>query len=119
MTSQKVLPLVNAVLCIVILLLLLSLFDIQVPSIGKAISYFDKKEPLLLVQYEDNIAQVPDLSRGCLEARAQLRCNSISKQTSFGEVSYECSTGINQPLRYLLNNKAYLYCKEEGIWGVR
>ena len=112
----RVLVVVNVSLGLIALLLLLNLFDVQLPSLGRTISYFDPTPPICAVQWGAEFTQWQDIDRCCLEVRKQLACFPEKKELNFGKLDWRCQTGKGTVLRYWVNNKAYQYCTEQRIW---
>ena len=100
----------NISLVFIAILLFLNLFEIQLPSLGKAQYILDREEPLCIVNYQDNFNEWNDLDSCCLEARKQLECKIVQLEKPY----WSCQTGTK--LKYLLNNKAYRYCQQSRIW---
>ena len=114
MVSNKAWLTVNISLALVALLLALNLFEVEFPTVGKVQFMLDGEEPLIAVETVGELSLMPDLGRGCLMTRQQLKCDAKIVKSSFGRLDWECQTG-NGPI-YRLNNKAYFYCQDSEIW---
>lgn len=116
MFPTKVWIAINVSLSLVIFLLFLNLFNITIPSVGHAISVFDQELPLCGVEWQNQLKEIPDINRCCLQARQQLRCDPKIIETSLGRADWVCQTGSESALKFRLNNKAYLHCREQSFW---
>ncbi len=97
----------NVSLGLVAMLLLLSLFDVYLPTLGKARLAFDSSEPRCSVEWNNEQTPLPDLVQCCVAARKQAHC--------IKEDDWVCSTG-SSTARIHLNSKAYRYCQQLPIW---
>jgi len=109
MLPRRALIWLSVSLSLIALLLLLTLFGVKLPSLGRALDQFNTEEPLCQVQWGNTISTIPDLNRCCLEARQQLDC-------SYQNHTWRCQTGSGAVLKYILNQKAYSYCRQQVIW---
>ena len=116
MSNQKIFLMLNITFIIVILLLLLPLFDVSIPTIGKAQYIFDQTEPACYVNFKEDFTPWFDLDRCCLESRKQVNCWKDSNMILNEKVDWRCQTGSGDTVGYLLNNKAYRYCQQQPIW---
>ncbi len=117
-SRERVLFVVNCGLFVFIVILLLDLGGISLPSVGKVRSLMDGEEPFCAVLYNDSkqvSVQELDLSRCCLEARAQLICSAATRELNGIRTDIVCLTGQG-PISYHLNFKARQYCSEQVIW---
>ncbi len=105
----------NVSLSFIALLLLLNLFEVKVPSFGKALYLLDQDEPSCAVQWQGEFTLWADIDQCCFEARRQLACVSEKKALEGGETDWICKTGENT-VQYHLNDKAYFYCREQVFW---
>jgi hypothetical protein len=108
MKQKRVLMVLNVSLGLVAVLLLLNLFDVQLPNLGQTQYLLDSDEPLCLVGWQAEFNEWNDLNACCLEARKQLGCSSDSD-------GWMCQTG-SDGIKYWLNSKAYNYCTQQSIW---
>ena len=111
MASRVPWTILNISLSLIALLLLLNLFNVQLPSVGRALYALDREEPRCRIHWQEAETLWNDLDRCCLEARAQLRCR---KETT-GDKNWVCETA-NSVVSYHLNNKAYRYCAQQPYW---
>lgn len=110
-STKKVWVVLNVSLGLLAVLLLLNLFEVQLPTLGRAFNLLDKEEPWCVVQWKEDYSEL-DLQSCCSEARKQLSCEP-QKGVFVKEVDWLCSTGPH--LKYRLNNKAYYQCTQLGI----
>ena len=117
MVSNRLWVIVNVSLSFVAVLLLLNLFEIQLPTLGKAQNLLDKEEPLCAVQWKQDFTFWNDLDQCCLQARQQFKCDAQVYVVDVKKLDRVCHTGEGDVLKYWLNNKAYRYCQQQDIWG--
>jgi len=116
MASPKVWIVINFSLGVLALLLILTLFDVTLPSLGQAQYVLDRESPLCLVEWKGQHNVLDDINTCCLEARKQLTCVYESVELELGRVDWNCKTGSGSVLSYELNNKAYRYCQQQNYW---
>ncbi len=116
MVSERVWLGMNVSLGIIALFLVLTLFNVPLPTVGKAKLLLDTRAPLCIVQYGDEITPWQDIDRCCLEARKQLKCVRKDNDFTFGQADYMCQTGSGKTLQYHINAKAYNYCQQQVFW---
>ena len=114
MVSDRALSIINVSLALVSILLFLNLFNIGIPSLGKATFGEFPEDAVCLVNVGDEYTQWPDLDRCCLESRKQLSCSRADPPVGF-EVNRVCTTE-NSHVKYWLNNKAFNYCQQQTYW---
>jgi hypothetical protein len=104
---MKKLRLVNVVLIVVALVLLIRLLPLEGIS-GSAVWFFDLSKPECSF-YDAKYGElaIDDLSRCCAEVEKQLTCERADDRIS-------CFVAEDS-WRYLLNSKAYNYCKSHGF----
>ncbi|PIN73408.1 hypothetical protein COV20_04230 [Candidatus Woesearchaeota archaeon CG10_big_fil_rev_8_21_14_0_10_45_16] len=108
MFSERRYAIFNVALILAAVLLALNLFNIHLPSVGQAQSFFDTEEPSCLVDWQGEQTQWYDLDSCCLQARKQLSCEP--------EVGgWDCGAG-SDTVHYVLNDKAYRYCQRQSFW---
>lgn len=110
MVSNRILVVVNISLGLLLTLLLLTFFEVKLPTLGQAQYLLDKEEPLCAVSWKEEFTVWGDLDRCCLEARKQLEC----RREPQGDFDWACSTG--EGMKYWLNSKAYNYCRQQPYW---
>ncbi len=110
MVSAKILTTINVSLGLIAVILLLNLVGAELPTLGQAQYALDQEEPLCAVSWEEELTEWNDLDRCCLEAKKQIECSRSNLQ----EYDWSCQSGGD--LKYLLNNKAYNYCRQLRIW---
>lgn len=113
---MRVWVIVNVSLGFVAILLLLNLFEIRLPSLGKAQYLLDKEEPLCAVQWKEDFNIWNDLDQCCLQARQQFTCDTSVQIFALKRFDKDCHTGQGNVIHYWLNNKAYRYCQQQVIW---
>ena len=113
MISRKTWNMINVSLALVSILLFLNFIGIRLPTLGQAQYLLDKEDPLCLIEEGDQTTPLANLNRCCLEARQLSVCVPDVKQSEDGRVDWKCSAGVNG---YLLNNKAYNYCRQQPFW---
>ena len=106
MVSKKVVIILNVALLLVIILLILPLFGVKIPSLGKALSTFDGAESECAGVFGEQVTDFSDLDQCCLYAR-KLGCHRENG-------SWIC--GRTDSAHLVLNAKAYNYCREQVIW---
>ncbi len=114
MIPDKIWIALNLSMGFVIFLLLLNFAGVKLPTIGQAQYYLDKTEPICIVNAGDEYTQWGDLDQCCLEARQQLSCSHKTVASNGLETDWSCSS--NGYVNYLLNKKAYNYCRQSEIW---
>ena len=115
MVTKKIWFILNISLSLVSLLLILTLFNIQLPTVGQAKYALDSQTELCLVEWNNEVSEWNDIDRCCLEAKKQLSCEKETFYTEFGTTTQHCSTG-ESTVSFHLNQKAYNYCKGQSIW---
>lgn len=106
----------NITFIIIIIILLLPLFNVKIPTVGKAQYALDKSDPVCFVNFDDNFNPLFDIDRCCLESRKQVNCWKDPMMILNEKVEWRCQTGEGNVVGYLLNNKAYRYCQQQTIW---
>lgn len=112
--SKKIINIFNVSLALMSFLLLLNLFNVNLPHIGYAVyDFLDQEEPNCFISYREEFNQI-SMSHCCNEARKQLTCER--QFNTFGDLETDiiCFTGQSS-LSYHLNNQAYRYCRDKGI----
>lgn len=104
---MKRLRLMNIILIVVALVLLIRLLPLEGIS-GSAVWFLDFSKPECSF-YDTKYGELPidDLSRCCAEVEKQLACKKADDRIS-------CFVAEDS-WRYLLNNKAYNYCRTHGF----
>ncbi len=105
----------NVSLVLIAMLLSLTLFGVELPSLGQAIHTLDSSEPFCVVEFNSEAREMIDIDACCIAARKQLKCVTQGAEVGGEDVSLHCSTASSVP-SYWLNNKAHYYCTETGIW---
>ena len=113
MVPDRVFAIINVSLGLITVLLLLSLLGVTLPTLGQAQYLLDKEDPLCLISIQDDQTPWNDLDRCCLEARKQTLCTQEVRFLENGRVDWVCGSQGNG---YLLNNKAYNYCRQQPYW---
>ncbi len=113
--SHRVLLTINISLAIVAVLLVLNLNQISVPTVGQVSYALDPTEPVCILDWQGETAEIKDLQRCCLEARKQAECIIEPNTLSYGKTNWLCQTSP-QDIRYWLNNKAYGFCTQQEFW---
>jgi len=115
MATVRAWVVINVSLSCISIILLLYLFGVHLPSLGQAVSVFDKTEPVCVVEWEKEFTLWSNLDQCCLEARKQLSCDVEDLLIDKNKVSRVCETGKSS-VRFHLNEKAYSYCRSQPIW---
>jgi len=115
--NDKIWATMNVSLVLVALILTLTLFEVELPTLGQAKYALDKSEPLCIVNWQDSYNEWNDLDSCCVEARKQLDCSEGEWYYQDKTVEWQCKTGSGNVLKYWLNDKAYNYCRQLNIWG--
>jgi len=113
MISSKVWNIINVSLGLVSILLFLNLIGVTLPTIGQAQYLLDREDPLCVIYTGEETTAFNNLDRCCLEARKLSLCLPDKIQLEQGRIDWSCSAGKNG---YLLNNKAYNYCRQQPYW---
>jgi hypothetical protein len=116
MKNNQVWIALNISLSLIAVILILTFFDIELPSVGKTQYFLNKEQPSCIVNWQSEFTSWNDFNRCCLEARKQLECIKEERVIEGKEVHWRCQTGSGKVLAYWLNNKAYLYCQQQTIW---
>ena len=125
--NKRVWNVLNVSLVLISFLLILNLFDIQLPTLGKAKYLLDKEDPLCIINWKQEYSPLKDLDLCCSEARKQLECvkkikgkeikrKEMEEKEIKGDTDWVCKTGSGNVIKYMLNNKAYNYCKLMNFW---
>jgi hypothetical protein len=115
MGRKRVWSIINVSLVLICVLLLLTFFSVELPTLGKAQYAFDSSQELCVALFEGEEVEWDDIHRCCLEARKQLMCNKEMKETAFGITQFTCQTGASST-SLQLNSKAYNYCQLQAFW---
>ena len=107
---------INCSLLLVAALLLLNLFEVRIPSLGKVHYVLDTEPPLCVTQWKDHFSSLDDINQCCLSARQQLYCDPKVEQLSLGRTDIICGARQEHTLQFHLNRKAYGYCQQQVIW---
>ena len=114
MASNKILVIINISLALLAFLLILQLFEIKLPVLGKAIE--NKAGAECLIDWDNEYTLWNDLDHCCLEARKQLDCRKDNLFFESKNFDWVCQTGSGRALKYWLNDRAYNYCTNQVIW---
>ena len=114
MVSSRVWFILNVSLFFVTMLLLLNIFGVSVPSLGKG--WYYRGDPLCVVRWNGYADQWDDLNACCLYARQQLQCADAELEYNSQPLTKVCRTGTGKVVEYWLNAKAYAYCRGQPIW---
>ena len=118
MVSAKIWMIINVALVLLAVVLIMSLFGLQLPGLGQASYYFDKEEPLCVVSFQGRQSVLPDLGQCCRQLQQQLYCDTMQEEVEIAgtlqEVDTKCYTSESTPA-YMVNKKAYNYCHKEGL----
>lgn len=106
---EKFLWVVNIALVFVILIVVLHLYGVAFPSVGKVRALLDGEEPACGVRYGADFSFL-DMSVCCREASQQLGCVHKNEVISGTRYDYVCYTGHGDVAVYLLNAKAHNLC---------
>jgi hypothetical protein len=109
--SNKMYVALNFSLVFIAVLLLLNLFDVQLPNLGHVFYSLDQSKDIILVEWEAELTECTDILRCCLEARKQ----SICRYDVRSETNWRCQTP-GSAISYLMNNKAYQFCTGQPFW---
>ena len=108
MKVERVFFVVNVSLVLISVLLVLNLFDVSLPTVGKVSYTLDSSQEECLLEWDGEFTPLNDIDRCCLEARKQLSCGKVDEK-------WLCKTG-ESTVKFWLNNKAYNYCRQQRIW---
>jgi len=99
----------NVFLIVVIIVLIINLFQPINVLTGKVVYSLDRSEPLCYFHNSEQISGIP-IDVCCYEVQQQLGC----KATSENGMDLKCYTSETSSRYYLINKKAFSYCKNEG-----
>ena len=116
MTEKKVLLLLNVSLTIFAGLLVLNLFDVDIPNLGRVIALSDISDPICFVESENHLTELQNLDSCCLFARKQIACEPYARDVAGVQLHVKCHSLSEDVPQYWLNNKAYLSCTQSSIW---
>lgn len=105
----------NVSLGVVAVILILMLFDVSLLSVGKAVGFVSKEEPICLTSFHGRFSRIDDLNLCCLRAREQLGCSYEKMYILGNDLTWRCQTGKGSA-QYLLNTRAYSECRESVVW---
>ncbi len=114
MVSSKEWSIINISLGFIAALLLLNLVGIELPSLGQALYALDKEQPIIMVEWQGELASCKDLNRCCFDIMQLPECTPTARTLPRGEMEWSCSTQYSPS--YWLNNKAYAYCARQPFW---
>lgn len=100
---------INVVLLIVAIILFVNLIQPISTITSNVIYKLDTSNPQCYFKNFDELNEIP-IDRCCYEIQKQLLC----KSTGAGELDLKCYTSESSVRYYLINNKAFNYCKNEG-----
>jgi hypothetical protein len=109
MVKKRNLIIIDVCLGLILFVLLLNVFNVNLPSLGKA--YYDRLpgEATCLTSWQDDFSSL-DIDRCCLLARQQLTCQRTDLFYQGEDYKQVCSTGNS--VKYWLNAKAKAYCRQ-------
>lgn len=118
MVSTKIWVGINLSFGIIVVILLLVFFGFEMPTMGNALYYLDSSQAYCLTGYQGKYSLM-DTDACCLELQQQLVKGEPAAQTitlnnepiSVTKNYYTSPNTIN----YLINQKAYRYCKNNGF----
>lgn len=116
MVQQKVMVVMNVSLVFISFLLVLSLLDVELPTLGKAQFALDGNEPICVGNYADQFVEFENLDICCFEARKKLSCFNENNFVFGEDLEKVCRTGVGDTAVFM-NNKAHLYCTQQSFWG--
>lgn len=118
MLSSKALNVLNLTLGITAILLLLNLLGTTLPSVGSALYLIDSSEAVCVTNYKDNYNLLetnlccPELQRQLVRGAEEPRTIKINDEEVKVDRHYYTAPST---IGYFVNNKAYLYCKNNGF----
>ena len=108
--NTKLLTIINISLILVSTLLILNLFNVNIPSIGYAVqNSLDSESASCFASYQGKTNEI-NLDTCCQEAKKQLNCQNQKQSINGIETNVFCSTG-QTTISYSLTNKAQRYCE--------
>lgn len=115
MVNRRIWSILNVSLSLVSVILVLTLFGVELPTVGQAQYLLDTEDELCVLEWNNELSIFGDIDRCCLEAKKQLSCEGEVLDTEFGKTTKHCSTGAST-VSFHLNQKAHNYCKGLGFW---
>jgi hypothetical protein len=116
MIKKKQLTIINIALVLIAFLLLVRLFGLELPTIGQAQYAIDSNEAVCVVNnWENELVKWDDIDRCCLEVKSKTICDRQKISYDGKELNWMCNTGGR--ISYLLNHKAYNYCRQQSFWN--
>jgi len=108
MVSEKVLAIINVSLGLIAFLLILTLFDVQISSTGKALEQVSENS-VCFVSLDNQFTEL-DLERCCLEIKKQFQCLPSSRVIDGWKINQVCRTGSGRVVEYWINTAGREYC---------
>ncbi len=111
--ASKTVNILNVTLVLISAILILNLFNIQIPNIGFTIqNAIDPEDPACFASYQDSAEQI-NLNYCCHEAKKQLECINNKQTINNIESDITCQTGTNSnTIKFHLTNAANRYCQQ-------
>jgi len=114
--KKKALIIMNIALVLTAIVLILHLFEVELPTLGKAQYWLDESEPVCVTSFGDQKSLL-DMGSCCYGLQMQLNCKSWRTSVVVGGeklmVDKRCYVG-EEAVEYFMNMKAYNLCKKEG-----
>ena len=118
MVSAKIWVGINMALALIAIVLLLAFIGAKLPTAGKALYYLDPSTAYCVTEYQKSYALM-DVDSCCSEMQQQLIRGEPTTQEIVIDnepilVTKKYYTSQNT-ISYIVNQKAYLYCKNNGF----
>ncbi len=101
---------INISLAVLSLILVLTLFEVKIPTIGQARYSSNPQEPLCIINYQNELTVMENQDFCCHWVRQQLQCDRTELELNDQTLTRDCHTGNGKVVHYLLNEKTYEYC---------
>lgn len=100
---------INIILAVLAIILIVNLIQPITEITGNLIYNIDTDVPKCYFNNSGELHEIP-IDRCCYETQKQLTCRSLDSQVSV----LKCYTSETSGRYYLINYKAFNYCKKEG-----
>ena len=101
----------NVSLTIIAVLLILSLFNVAVPTLGKSTAELKGESFCVVKNWVNEYVERPDIDSCCIEKkRFTLGCERSDTIINGNNLFWKCKTG--NKVEYLFNEDGYKYCEK-------
>lgn len=109
MAGKRVWSVINVSLSLVAILLLLNLFDVQLPPLGKSVEQLKGESICVMKTWAGDFAERGVLD--CCQEKRKLVLSCERKELFYTDKTLDWACFTGNRIEYYFNNQAFKYCK--------